>query len=164
MCIKDRPGSVGHNLIGTVCKGQADENAKVSKIVDDFAKDPAHPYFDELADEIALQIKAGKTLQDAYETAVYANPVTRAKELARIQLEKDSKTQNEFKGGFGTAWLSDSGYLAVSYTHLDVYKRQTGITQAFIATIAVCLIIQSTQINQLLKFKMRIITQCLTND
>lgn len=113
------PGSVGHNLIGTVCKGQADEMAKVSKIVDDFAKDPAHPYFDELADEIAVQIKAGKELQEAYDTAVWANPVTRQKELARIQLEKDSKTQNEFKGGFGTAWLSDSGYLVTAYHVID---------------------------------------------
>ena len=54
--------------------------------VDAFAGDTkAHPHFDAVADDIALYIKAGATLQDAYDKAVWANPVTRQKELAASQ-------------------------------------------------------------------------------
>lgn len=44
---------------------------------------PTHPYFDECAEDIVALINAGHTLEQAYEKAVYANPVTRAKELER---------------------------------------------------------------------------------
>ncbi len=53
--------------------------------VEDFAKDK--PYFDEVADDIVLHINAGLSLQDAYDRAVWANPVTRAKEQERIRKE-----------------------------------------------------------------------------
>jgi len=69
--------------------------AKTQKEVNDFANDGNHPYFDELADEIAIQIKAGKDLQAAYDTAVYANPVTRTKEIARIQTENAAKLREK---------------------------------------------------------------------
>lgn len=69
--------------------------AKTQQQVNDFANDGSHPYFDELADEIAIQIKAGKGLQDAYDTAVFANPVTRAKEIARIQAENNAKLREK---------------------------------------------------------------------
>lgn len=69
--------------------------AKTQAEVNSFATDGSHPYFDELADEIAIQIKAGKGLQDAYDTAVYANPVTRTKEIARIQTENATKLREK---------------------------------------------------------------------
>lgn len=56
--------------------------------VDAFASDPAHPYFDECSDHIAKLITAGYSLKDAYEAAVWANPVTRQKELGRMEKEK----------------------------------------------------------------------------
>lgn len=47
---------------------------------------PAHPYFDEVADDIVLHLQNPKiSLAEAYERAIYANPVTRAKELARLR-------------------------------------------------------------------------------
>jgi hypothetical protein len=46
---------------------------------------PKHPYFDECAEDIVALIHAGHTLDKAYEKAVYANPVTRAKELERLR-------------------------------------------------------------------------------
>jgi len=56
--------------------------------VEAFAADPAHPFFAEVADDIALLLqKPGKTLQQAYDEAVWANPMTRAK-----QLEAERKT------------------------------------------------------------------------
>lgn len=63
-----------------------------SKIVDAFAADTkAHPYFDEVANEMAALISQGQSLQDAYENAVWLNPATRTKELARAQTEHETK-------------------------------------------------------------------------
>lgn len=54
--------------------------------VEAFASDTEnHPHFDECAEDIAKFIKAGEKLDAAYEKAVWANPVTRQKEIARIQ-------------------------------------------------------------------------------
>lgn len=57
--------------------------------VDAFASDPAHPYFDEVAEDVAIYIKSGMNLQDSYERAVWANPVTRLKEQTRLQTENE---------------------------------------------------------------------------
>ena len=35
----------------------------------------AHPYFDEVADDIIALLKTGASLQEAYDKAVWANPV-----------------------------------------------------------------------------------------
>lgn len=56
------------------------------KEVDEFAS--KHEDFDELSEDIAKLIRAGYTLADAYEKAKWANPVTRQKELGRIQKEQ----------------------------------------------------------------------------
>lgn len=66
----------------------AESRAKTSKEVDAFASDPAHAYFDDVADDIIVYVHAGASLQDAYEKAVWANPVTRAKEQARLAKEQ----------------------------------------------------------------------------
>lgn len=61
---------------------------KITKEVDTFASDPAHPYFADVADDIVLLLKTGASLQEAYDKAVWTNPVTREKELqARFQTE-----------------------------------------------------------------------------
>lgn len=65
------------------------------KEVDAFASDPAHPYFDEVSEDIAKLIRAGYPLADAYEKAVWANPVTRQKELGRIQKEDAEKNRQK---------------------------------------------------------------------
>lgn len=65
---------------------------EVQKEVDAFAADTkAHPYFEEVATDIAAFVSQGKSLQDAYDMAVWANPVTRAKEQARLLTEHDAK-------------------------------------------------------------------------
>ena len=68
---------------------QARERA--AKEVSAFASDKANPYFDEVVDDIVPMIQAGHSLKDAYEKAVWANPVTRQKEIARIQTEAEAK-------------------------------------------------------------------------
>lgn len=66
-----------------------ERKAKIASEVETFASDPAHKYFDECSDDIVALVNAGHTLKEAYDKAVYANPVTRAKELARLQAESD---------------------------------------------------------------------------
>lgn len=59
-----------------------------------FAADPKHPYFKEVASEVALFLQDPKiTLAEAYERAVWANPVTRAKEEARLKKEAEDKAK-----------------------------------------------------------------------
>lgn len=54
--------------------------------VETFAKDPAHPFFDELVNDIATFMERDPTagLQAAYDSAVFANPATRQKEIDRL--------------------------------------------------------------------------------
>lgn len=63
------------------------------KQIEAFAADTkAHPYFDEVADEVAILIKErGLSLQDAYPIAVRMNPTVWAKEEARLLTEHEAK-------------------------------------------------------------------------
>lgn len=65
----------------------------LQKELETFAADPAHQYFDEVATDIAGLLRSGaaKDLADAYEKAVWANPVTRAKEQSRLTAEAEAK-------------------------------------------------------------------------
>lgn len=56
----------------------AQEKATVE--VNAFASDPAHVLFDECYEDIVKLLKAGDSLQEAYDKAVWANPVTREKQ------------------------------------------------------------------------------------
>ncbi len=63
--------------------------AQVKAEVDAFAADPAHPYFDELINDIDQFMRMGaSTLQEAYDKAVFANPVTRQKEIDKLTASK----------------------------------------------------------------------------
>jgi hypothetical protein len=66
------------------------ERQKIQNEVNSFASDPKHPYFDEVSEEIVALLKTGATLEDAYEKAVWANPVTRQKEMSRVQTEQQA--------------------------------------------------------------------------
>ena len=67
--------------------------SRVSKEVETFASDK--PYFDEVADDIVAYINAGLTLDKAYEKAIWANPVTRQKEISRLDTERNAKLQKK---------------------------------------------------------------------
>jgi hypothetical protein len=70
--------------------------SKVTQEVEAFASDPAHEYFEEVAEDVLMLLKSGLDLQAAYEKAVWANPVTRAKEQSKL-LEAESKKLAEKK-------------------------------------------------------------------
>lgn len=65
--------------------------------VETFAADAAHPYFQDVIQDMVILINAGHSLTDAYEKAVWANPLTREKELARIQTESAAKLKSKAK-------------------------------------------------------------------
>lgn len=94
--LTERLGSIESALTERERAEYQQHHERVSREVEQFASDvEKHPYFDECADDIALFIKAGHELQDAYDRAVMANPVTRAKELARIQTETEAKLRGK---------------------------------------------------------------------
>lgn len=88
---------------------EKEEGARIASEVQTFAdaKDekgnPKHPYFDECHEDIVAYIKAGHALDKAYEKAVYANPVTRAKELARLKTEEEAALRAKAKKEADTA-------------------------------------------------------------
>lgn len=63
--------------------------------IDSFKADPKHTDFDLLESEMAAFISTGvcKTLDEAYEKALWANPVTRAKEQQRQTAELTAQSQ-----------------------------------------------------------------------
>lgn len=69
--------------------------AERRKEIETFAADPANPHFEEVSNDMVTLLQGGvcKTLPEAYEKAVWANPVTRAKEIARQQAEATRKAQ-----------------------------------------------------------------------
>lgn len=73
--------------------------AKSTAQVDAFAADPKNIHFDAVADDIVQLLHLGvcKTLEEAYEKAVWSNPVTRAAEQARLQTEQKEAAQKEAK-------------------------------------------------------------------
>ena len=62
-----------------------------------FAADPTNVHFNEVAQDMVPLVKAGYSLKDAYETAVYRNPVTRQKELDRLSTEAKAKAAEKAK-------------------------------------------------------------------
>lgn len=71
--------------------------SKLQAEIDSFASDPAHQYFDEVANDMAGLLRSGaaKDLKDAYDKAIWANPITRAKEQARLTADAETKAKAE---------------------------------------------------------------------
>lgn len=77
---------------------QAQERAaQLRQEITAFSADPANPYFAELANDIAALYRTGlvKTLREAYDKALWLNPVVRQKELDRQQAEKDKQAETD---------------------------------------------------------------------
>ena len=66
------------------------KRSEIERHVAAFASDPKNVYFEELANDIAHLLRTGaeKTVEAAYEKAMWMNPAVRAKELNRQQAEE----------------------------------------------------------------------------
>lgn len=98
-----------------------------------------HPYFDECADHICMLLKGdpGMKLEAAYDTAVWANPLTRQKELARLQQERENEAREKAKAAVQKAKKGTSTNVsgrdtqrapqapAASVANLDDVMRET---------------------------------------
>lgn len=78
-------------------QGQQAQAQEVMQKVEQFATDPSKPYFSELINDITQLIngKVCRTLEEAYDRAVWLNPVTRVKEQTRLQQEALSRQQQD---------------------------------------------------------------------
>jgi hypothetical protein len=85
---------------GLTAAQQADYTRQVEQRaseVDAFAADPKNIYFQEVADDIRIIFEKGlaDSLPEAYEKAIFANPVTRQKEIDRLTAERTSSAEAE---------------------------------------------------------------------
>jgi hypothetical protein len=93
--LQDQVQEIRTSLTAREQAASNEARTRVDTEVEAFAN--ANPYFDEVADDIVAMIRAGYELDDAYDKAVWANPVTRQKELARIQTENETKLRDKAK-------------------------------------------------------------------
>jgi hypothetical protein len=86
--------------LSTIEQGlEAERNARIEairqenmKLVNAFAADTkAHPYFEEVAEDMQLFIRQGLSLQEAYDKAVRVNDAVFQKEQARVLTEHEAK-------------------------------------------------------------------------
>lgn len=70
---------------------------QIAQEIDSFGQDAAHPHFNEVAEDMARLVETGlaTSLQEAYDKAVYANPVTRQKEIDRLIAERSTAAAAE---------------------------------------------------------------------
>lgn len=89
------------SLQSVITAGQQAEfaraQAEADREIDAFSSDPANAYFSEVGQDMIPLVKSGLTLKDAYDKAVWANPVTRQKELDRIQTEAAARLKEKAK-------------------------------------------------------------------
>lgn len=76
---------------------QLAEQQTIEQQIADFAADPAHVYFDRVSPFMGILIQSGqaKTLPEAYEMAVYADPETRALQLATKAPEQSQRSEQD---------------------------------------------------------------------
>lgn len=80
---------------------EAQLRAETDALVETFAADTAHSYFNEVAHDMRTFVNAGMELDAAYDAAVWSNKVTRAKEIASLETqwkadyEKNAKARVE---------------------------------------------------------------------
>ncbi len=70
---------------------------RVDSEIEAFAADTKNQYFNDVSRDMVPFINAGLTLKDAYDRAIWANPLTRTKEQARLQTEAETAFRENAK-------------------------------------------------------------------
>ncbi len=86
--------AVQQHLQPIVAQTQQRETQQLQSQIDQFASDPAHPYFNDVRVQMGVLIEKNlaKDMKDAYEQAVWANPTIRST-LMQQQTEEAAKTK-----------------------------------------------------------------------
>lgn len=73
------------------------QNATLDGEIEAFAEDPAHPHFETVREDMSALLAGGraKTLQEAYDIAVWANPGTRNAMLSEREAAAERKRKEE---------------------------------------------------------------------
>ena len=69
------------------------QKAQLNQEIQAFADAPGHEYFDDVADDMVIQLKAGVDLQTAYDRAIWANPGVREKIMQKQMDDKLNETK-----------------------------------------------------------------------
>ncbi len=81
--------SIKQQLSQQKLREQEEVRQRAEQEIQAFASDPAHPYFDEVIDDMIPLLQGGSSLQEAYDLAVKKNPVTYQREIDRIKKEHE---------------------------------------------------------------------------
>ena len=95
--IQDKVNSLESHLTAAQQATLQEARGRVEKDVEVFASDPAHEFFDEVSEQIVPLINAGYSLEDAYQNAIWLNPVTRQKEIDRTANDAAEKAEKTAK-------------------------------------------------------------------
>ena len=95
--LQDEINGIKYNLSASEQRSQQEARDRVNAEVEAFASDPEHEFFDEVSEQIIPLINAGYTLEDAYNNAIWLNPVTRQKEIDRTAKEAAEKAALDAK-------------------------------------------------------------------
>ena len=95
--MQDKVSSLENHYAQSQQHAQQAAHDRVSQDVDAFASDPAHEFFDEVSEQIVPLINAGYDLEDAYQNAIWLNPVTRQKEIDRTAKDAETKALGDAK-------------------------------------------------------------------
>lgn len=95
--LQNRFKQVEDTLTATQRREQDALNRQTAESVKAFAADPKHPYFNELINDMTnlIQQNICKNVEEAYDKAVWLNPVTRVKESARLQAEANEQAKQK---------------------------------------------------------------------
>lgn len=93
--LTQRLAEIEQNLNASQQRVLQAEQARIESDVNAFADD--HPLFDDLTEDIAKLIQVGYGLEEAYEKAVWSNPVTRQKEIDRVNEDKAKEAEKQAK-------------------------------------------------------------------
>lgn len=95
--LRDELGQVKSQLTAIQQRDYEQRRQQIASEISEFASKPENMYFEELADDIAQLIssKVCTDLKSAYEKALWANPVVRAKEMQRLDAERSQKLEKE---------------------------------------------------------------------
>jgi len=95
--LQDEINGIKYNLSASEQRSQQEARDRVNAEVEEFSSDPKHEFFDEVSEQIIPLINAGYTLEDAYNNAIWLNPVTRQKEIDRTAKEAAEKAALDAK-------------------------------------------------------------------
>lgn len=92
--LQDRLEALQSTVTRTTETQAAEAKSRLEVEVTKFSQDPQHPFFDEVAEDIAQLISKGacSTLQEAYDTAVARNPAVRQKSIDTLVKQHSEAT------------------------------------------------------------------------